>query len=111
MSARRCPRSFATKLGTLITNPRRRRTVTAGARAATLKGVMNTAAPFPTIRVEHDRRGWEVELPGRDSPVTCRTLHEAQRLAYQASRRQPCELVICDAYHRVTRHELIGHSA
>lgn len=68
-----------------------------------------TTPPFPTIRVEHDRRGWEVELPDQESPVTCRTLQEAQRLAYRhARRRQPCEVVICDAYHRVARHELIG---
>lgn len=66
-------------------------------------------APYPTIRVEHDRRGWEVELPGEEPPVTCRSLYEAQRVAYRhARRRQPCELVICDAYHRVASRELVG---
>jgi hypothetical protein len=67
-------------------------------------------APYPTIRVEHDpHHGWEVELPDPDRPVTCPTLQEAQRLAYRlATRRQPCEVVICDAYHRVARRELVG---
>lgn len=70
---------------------------------------METAA-YPTIRVEHDRNGdWDVELPEQTAPVRCRTLEEARRLAYrQARRRQPCELVICDAYHRVAHRELIG---
>lgn len=68
------------------------------------------ATAYPTIRIAHDRQGdWEVELPERDAPVRCRTLEEARRVAYrQATRRQPCELVIRDAYHRVAHRELIG---
>lgn len=72
--------------------------------------------PYPTIRIEHKSRGdWEVELLDEDhtnpptSAATCHTLEEARREAYRyATRRQPCELVICDAYHRVAHHELVG---
>lgn len=69
-----------------------------------------TTAPYPIIRVEHDRHGdWEVELPDGESPLMCRTLQEARRLAYRrATHLQPCELVICDAYHRVAHRELVG---
>lgn len=65
---------------------------------------------YPTIRIEHEGHGdWGVELPDEDAPVLCHTLDEARRLAYrQAVRRQPCELVICDAYHRVAHRELVG---
>ncbi len=66
-------------------------------------------APYPTIRVEHDRHGdWDVELPDGAAPVRCSTLEEARLLAYRhAERRQLCELVICDAYHRVAHRELV----
>lgn len=64
----------------------------------------------PTIRIDPQRQGdWEVELPEENARLRCRTFEEARRVAYrQASRRQPCELVICDAYHRVAHHEFIG---
>jgi len=40
--------------------------------------------------------------------VTCETFDEAQRVAYLcATHRRPCELIVCDAYHRVLHHELI----
>jgi hypothetical protein len=66
---------------------------------------------YPTIRIDHDRHGeWEVELPDEVSPVVCDSLAEARRIAYrQAARRQPCELVILDAYHRVAHRELVAN--
>lgn len=68
------------------------------------------SAAYPTIRIDLDSRGeWEVDLPEEAASVRCHSLEEARRVAYrQASRRQPCELVICDAYHRVAHHELVG---
>jgi hypothetical protein len=65
---------------------------------------------YPTVRVDHEMRGsWEVGLPDQPSPVRCRTLEEARRVAYRAAAgRQPCELVICDAYHRVAHRELVA---
>jgi hypothetical protein len=82
--------------------------VTSGAQNGTL--VIMTTAAYPTIRIDHERHGaWEVELPDEGSPVRCSTLDEARRLAYrQAARRTPCELVICDAYHRVAHRELVN---
>jgi hypothetical protein len=67
---------------------------------------------YPTIRVDHDSKGdWAVELPDQSPPLRCSTLHDARQLAYlQAADRQPCELVICDAYHRIAHRELVGHS-
>ncbi len=73
-------------------------------------------ATYPTIRIEPKGRGdWEVELLDEDPTnpptpaATCRTLDEARREAYRfASRRQPCEVVICDAYHRVAHREVVG---
>lgn len=54
------------------------------------------------------RGGWEIELPGRDDHVRCETLEEASRVAYRcAAERRPCELIVCDAYHRVVQSELI----
>ncbi|MFL5862345.1 MAG: hypothetical protein ACJ780_16490 [Solirubrobacteraceae bacterium] len=64
----------------------------------------------PTIRVDHEPHGaWEVELPDEGSRVRCSTLDEARRLANRhAANRPPCELVICDAYHRVAHRELVS---
>jgi hypothetical protein len=43
--------------------------------------------------------------------VSCETLEEAERVAHIcAAYKQPCELV-CDAYHRVLRSELIDTNA
>jgi len=68
-----------------------------------------------TVRVALDRRGgWAIELPGRWNTVTCETLDEARRVAYLcAAHCHPCELVVCDAYHRVLHRELVegGESA
>ena len=61
------------------------------------------------MRVDLAGRGvWEVALPGRGSRLRCATLEEAMLVASQyASRRRPCELIVCDAYHRVLRRELL----
>jgi hypothetical protein len=74
--------------------------------------VFMTPAAYPTIRIDHERLGdWEVELPDEVSPVRCRTLHEARRLAYRhAAQGQPVELVMLDAYHRVAHRELVNAS-
>jgi len=62
------------------------------------------------VRVDLDGRGsWHVALPQRGEHVRCATLDEARRLASRyASREEPCELVIRDAYHRVLEREFVG---
>jgi len=62
-----------------------------------------------TVRVDPNGRGdWEIELSDQVNVVTCETLDEAQRVAYLfATRRQPCELIVRDAYHRILHYELI----
>jgi hypothetical protein len=61
----------------------------------------------PTIRVAFNGRdGWEVALSDPDATLTFQMLEDARRTAFlSAARRQPCELVILDAYHRVTLRE------
>ena len=62
-----------------------------------------------TVRVDLNRRGgWQIALPGEHDRVTCETLDEARRMAYLCTtHRHPCELVVCDAYHRVLSREFI----
>lgn len=61
------------------------------------------------VRVDISARGrWEVALSGPDERVRCETLEEASRVAYRcAADRRPSELIVCDAYHRVVRRELV----
>jgi hypothetical protein len=61
------------------------------------------------VRVDISVRGaWEIELPDRDDRVRCETLEEASRMARRwAAERRPCELIVCDAYHRVVQRELV----
>ena len=61
------------------------------------------------VRVDFNGHGaWEVTLADQREPIRCQTLDEARRAAYRcAARRRPCELVMCDAYHRVLHRELI----
>lgn len=61
------------------------------------------------VRVGRNRDGdWDIELPDQDGRASCETLEEAERVAHIcAAYQQPCELVVCDAYHRVLRRELI----
>ncbi len=62
-----------------------------------------------TVNVDRGcRGGWKVDMPDQHKPVSCETLGDAKRIAYlYAAERQPCQLVIRDAYHRVVRRELI----
>jgi hypothetical protein len=70
----------------------------------------NTPMSPVTVRVDRTGRGaWEVAMPDQREPVTCETLDDARRVAYLcAARRRPCELIVCDAYHRVLHHEFIN---
>jgi hypothetical protein len=65
---------------------------------------------IPTIRVDRNSHGsWIVALPDQTRSLICASLDDARRVAYhQAAARRPCELVICDAYHRVARRELLS---
>ncbi len=62
-----------------------------------------------TIRVDLNRHGaWEITLPAQLNPINCQSLYEARRAAYRfAAHWHPCEVVICDAYHRVMHRQLI----
>jgi hypothetical protein len=52
------------------------------------------------------------DIEDQDSRVSCDTPEEAERVAHIcAAYRQPCELVVCEAYHRVLHRELIHASA
>jgi hypothetical protein len=65
------------------------------------------------VRVDPNGRGsWHVALPEPGEHVLCATFDEARRLASRyASRGEPCELVVCDAYHRVLQREVVGGEA
>lgn len=62
-----------------------------------------------SVSVERSPRGlWEICLPDQPEHLACETFDQAQRLAREcAADLSPCELVIHDAYHRLTRRELI----
>ena len=64
----------------------------------------------PMVRVKpHRGGGWEIALPDEHEHVVCNTLNDATREAYQfAARRRPCELIVFDAYHRVSHRELVN---
>jgi hypothetical protein len=68
-----------------------------------------TTATLPTVRVDRAQTGvWEVVLPDQADHLKCPSLNEARRIArLQAARLRPCELVICDAYHRVAARETL----
>lgn len=68
-----------------------------------------TRSDFLTVCVDWNLRGgWEVEVADEREPVTCESLDDARRVGYlYAARRQPCELVIRDAYHRVIDREMV----
>jgi hypothetical protein len=75
------------------------------------KHARRNAAMSPiTVRVDRNGRGgWEVAMSDQHEPVTCETLDDARRVAYLcAAHPRPCELIVCDAYHRVLHHELIN---
>lgn len=63
-----------------------------------------------TVRVDFSGRdGWAIVLPEESERVTCDTLEDARRVAYTwAQDRSPCEVVVCDAYHRVLYREVVA---
>jgi predicted kinase len=65
-----------------------------------------------TVRVDFGGRGgWAIALPGEGERVTCDTLEDARRLARRwAEDRSPCEVVVCDAYHRVLYREIVARA-
>lgn len=71
---------------------------------------MDSAMNSSTVRVDLNARGvWTIELPEGREPIACETFDDAQRVGYLcASRRQPCELVVHDAYHRVIYRRLLS---
>ena len=76
----------------------------------TLRGMNNPSIPL--IRVAMNSGGrWDVASSDPDSHDVCRTLEDARRLAFRrAADGRRCELVVCDAYHRVVLHEVLGES-
>lgn len=69
-------------------------------------------SPLPLIRVDMNGHGrWDVALSDSGTHVTCETLDDARRVAFRGAARRPCELVVCDAYHRVVLHEVTGEPA
>jgi hypothetical protein len=62
-----------------------------------------------TVRVDLNRHGaWEITLPVQLDPINCESLYEARRAAYRfAAHWHPCEVVMCDAYHRVVHRQFI----
>jgi hypothetical protein len=65
-----------------------------------------------TVRVDFGGRGgWAIALPDEPERVTCDTLEDARRVAHLwAQDRSPCEVVVCDAYHRVLYRELVARA-
>jgi hypothetical protein len=75
--------------------------------AATLQELSRSSPR--TVRVDLNRHGaWEITLPAQLDPINCESLYEAGRTAYRfAAHWHPCEVVMCDAYHRVMHRQLI----
>jgi hypothetical protein len=65
-----------------------------------------------TVRVDRTCSGeWAVAMSDQAERVMCETLEDARRVAYLcAARARPCELIVCDAYHRVLHSEFIDGS-
>jgi hypothetical protein len=79
-------------------------------RARTERDAPATPKAPIAVRIDLNGRGaWEVTTSSRREPITCETLDDAKRVAYiSIALRRPCELIVCDAYHRVLRHEFIN---
>ena len=76
--------------------------------AATLQELSRSSPR--TVRADLlNRHGvWEITLPAQLDPVRCDSLYEARRVAYRfAAHWHPCEVVMCDAYHRVVHRQVI----
>ncbi len=76
--------------------------------AANLQEPLMQSSPR-AVHVDLSRYGsWGVTLPDQLNPINCGSLYEARRVAYRlAAGWHPCEVVMCDAYHRVVDHQLI----
>ena len=63
---------------------------------------------IPVIRLDMDGRGrWDIASSDPETHVTCESLDDARRVAFGRAAERRCELVVCDAYHRVVLHEII----
>jgi hypothetical protein len=64
---------------------------------------------LPLIRVDLGGRGhWNVSSADPETHVVCASLDDARRVAFGRAARRPCELVVCDAYHRVVLRQVTG---
>jgi hypothetical protein len=65
-----------------------------------------------TVRVDFGGRGgWAIALPNGRERITCESLDDARRFARRwAQDRSPCEVVVCDAYHRVLYREVVARA-
>ena len=62
---------------------------------------------LPLIRVDMDGHDhWDVVSSDPETRVVCTTLDDARRVAFGHAARRRCELVVCDAYHRVVLHQV-----
>jgi hypothetical protein len=62
---------------------------------------------LPLIRVDMDGHGrWDVVSSDPETHVVCASLDDARRVAFGRAARRRCELVVCDAYHRVVLHQV-----
>jgi hypothetical protein len=61
------------------------------------------------VRVSRNVRGdWEIALPDEGERVVCDTLEGATEVAYGwATRRRPSEVIVVDAYNRVSRRDVL----
>jgi hypothetical protein len=67
---------------------------------------MNNSS-LPLIRVDMDGHGhWDVVSSDPETRVVCASLDDARRVAFGRAARRRCELVVCDAYHRVVLHQV-----
>ena len=67
---------------------------------------------LPLIRVDMDGHGhWDVVSSDPKQHVVCASLDDARRVALSRAARRRCELVVCDAYHRVVLHQVTDDPA
>lgn len=72
----------------------------------------DTHGALRTVRIDRrSRGGWEIEFADEPEHVICRTLADAERVAYRyASDGAPCEIIVHDAYHRVMSRQTLPHA-
>lgn len=68
---------------------------------------------LPLVRVDLASHGhWDVVSSDPEFHDICPTLDDARRVAFRrAAHRHRCELVVCDAYHRVVLHAVVEDSS